>query len=822
LHKIVNVIYPKNFEGKIGFDTVRELIRKNCINRLGVAYVEKIRFVSDPQIISMLIDQTEEFRQLILSGSAFPLQDYVDVTSELKTLLIEGAVIDLDTLFGLKLSLTSIGDCFTFFKKKEDHEFPALKKLADEFSYNPDLSRIINRIIDDKGHIKDEASPELKRIRKELIQKSIAATKRIHSILQRTKKEGWANDDAELTIRNGRLVIPMSATHKRKIKGFVHDESATGQTVFIEPDEIFETNNEIKELENAEKREIYHILQEFTQLIRPDIPMILEGFRFLGLIDFIRAKALFALDINAAKPVLVTNPEVEWINARHPLLFLSHKAQNKKVVPMSLALNKDQRILVVSGPNAGGKSVCLKTVGLLQYMLQCGLLVSMDDQSQVGIFNDIFVNIGDEQSLEDDLSTYSSHLLAMKFFVSNANPSALFLIDEFGSGTEPRIGGAIAEAVLEKLNEKKAFGVITTHYANLKLLASNTEGVFNGAMMFDTQQLQPLYKLITGNPGSSFAIEIAEKIGLQNEVIQQAKKKVGTREIDFEKQLMELELQKSVLDKKEAEFKMADEFLSEMIDKYQRLSETIEGQKNNIIEKAKQEAKDLLAGTNSIIEKTIKEIKEKSAEKESTKLARNTLKEFAENITGGELSEKQVSQNIQKNENPKKKEKQKKTVVHILKTPIDKGDLVRVIGQTTVGEVLSCDKKDALVVFGTSKIKTTLSNLEKVDRKPVSEGHNFKYTTNKYSLDLDKKLTQFKISIDLRGFKAEEALNAIQRYIDEAMLLSIPEVRILHGKGNGVLRNIIREYLRSVKEVKNFRDEILEAGGHGITVVNFR
>lgn len=819
------MIYPKNFENKIGFDIVRDLIRKHCINRLGLDYVEQIEFLSDLPTISTLTDQTEEFRKIILSGATFPLQDYVDVTPELRNLLIEGSVIDLDTLFGLKISLISIDDCFDFFKKKEYSDLPALKKLADEFSCNPDLSGIINGIVDDKGHVKDDASPELRRIRRELILKSNAAAKRIMSILQKTKKEGWANEDAELTVRNGRLVIPITAAHKRKIKGFVHDESATGQTVFIEPDEIFEINNEIKDLENDEKREIYRILHEFTQLIRPDIPIILENFRFLGILDFIRAKALFAIDINASKPVITGKPEAEWINARHPLLFLSHKAQNKKVVPMSLALNQNQRILVVSGPNAGGKSVCLKTVGLLQYMLQCGLLVSMDDQSQVGIFNDIFVNIGDEQSLEDDLSTYSSHLLAMKFFISNASPSTLFLIDEFGSGTEPKIGGAIAEAVLEKLNEKKSFGVVTTHYANLKLFASNTDGIFNGAMMFDSGKLQPLYKLITGNPGSSFAIEIAEKIGLQNEVIQQAKKKAGSKEIDFERQLMDLELQKNTLEKKEAELKMADEFLAEMIDKYQNLSESLEIRKKEIMEKAREEARDLLNRSNSLIEKTIKEIREKNAEKESTKEVRTILKEFADNIAKPALPEKQKTQGkqlLQKDESFFKKEKQKKAVVHVIKTPIDKGDYVRVIGQTTVGEVLSCDNKEALVIFGNSKIKTTLSNLEKVDRKPDSAKQATTFSARKFSLDLDKKLAKFKTSIDIRGYKAEDALNYAQKYIDEALLLCIPEVRILHGKGNGILRNIIREYLRTVREVKSFRDETLEQGGHGITVVYFR
>ncbi len=813
------MIYPSNFENKIGFDLIREGVKKHCINSPGASFADRMHFSADLLLIQKLIDQTEEFRQILLSGSSFPLSDYADISVELKTLQLEGTVIDIETLFGLRISIVVFSECLNFFRKKTQEEIPELKKLSDEFSYNPKIAEIISQIIDDKGQIKDDASPDLKHIRKELIQKQNNASKRIHAILQKTKKEGWVSSDAELTIRNGRLVIPVAVAYKRKIRGFIHDESATGQTVFIEPDEIFEVNNEIKDLENAEKREIYKILTEFTKILRPEIPLILDSFRFLGIIDFIRAKAIFALDIIASKPALVAEPVIDWFNARHPLLFLSHKAQKKIVVPMSVSLNRESRILVISGPNAGGKSVCLKTIGLLQYMLQCGLLVSMDDQSQAGIFSDIFINIGDEQSIEDDLSTYSSHLLAMKVLIGKAGASTLFLIDEFGSGTEPRIGGAIAEAVLEKLNILNSFGVVTTHYANLKLFAANTSGVLNAAMMFDTKKLQPLYKLLTGNPGSSFAFEIAEKTGLQKEVLETAKKKADVKELDFEKQLQDLELQKDVLKKRETELKMADEFLSEMIDKYQKLSEKLEVQKTEIIEKARNKAEEIISGSNSIIEKIIKEIRESSADKEKTKLLRTELKIFSEQLqTNDTLEKKPVeSKTIQSST---KKNTDKK--VRVLESFIDKGDYVRIKGQSTVGEVLSCDSKEVLVLFGSSKIKTTKSNLEKVDKKPDLTSHKQRILNAGFSMNLDEKLSKFNTTIDLRGFRAEEALEAIAKYLDEALLLSISEVRILHGKGNGILRNVIKEFLRSVKEVKSTRDETLENGGHGITVVAFR
>lgn len=812
------MIFPKNFENKIGFDLIREAVKKHCINPLGQSFADKMSFSDNIGTVQKRIEQTEEFRQIILGGASFPISDYSDITEELRHLMIEGTVIDTETLFELKLSLQVFADCIEFFRKRTNEEIPELKKFSEEYSYNPILLQVILKIVDDKGQIKDDASPELKRIRKELIHKQGSASKRIQGILQKSKKEGWVSSDAELTIRNGRLVIPISATHKRKLRGFIHDESATGQTVYIEPDEIFEFNNELKELENAEKREIYNILSEFSQILRPEIPLTLDGFRFLGIIDFIRAKALFALDIVASKPILFQQPVVEWINARHPLLFLSLSTQGRVVVPMTVELNNVKRILVISGPNAGGKSVCLKTIGLLQYMLQCGLLVSMDDQSHMGIFKDLFVNIGDEQSIEDDLSTYSSHLLAMKLLINQANSSTLFLIDEFGSGTEPRIGGAIAEAVLEKLNNKRAFGVITTHYANLKLFAANTSGIFNGAMMFDTQKLQPMYKLLTGNPGSSFAFEIAEKIGLQKEILELAKSKTDIKELDFEKQLQELELQKEVLLQKESELKMADEFLAEMIEKYQKLSEKLELQKKEIIAKAQNQAEELLSKSNSIIEKTIKEIRESSADKDKTIIVRKELKAFSEDLLAKKNPSKKEAPTKQ---NPEAGKTQIKKV-KVLSTPIDKGDFVRISGQTTVGEVLSCDNKEAIVLFGSSKIKTTVSNLEKVDRKPDSRNQQQRLYKTNFSMKLEEKLSSFKASIDIRGFKAEEAISAISKYIDEAMLLNIPEVRILHGKGNGVLRNVIRELLHSIKEVRNVRDEILENGGHGITVVNFR
>ncbi|HNW97072.1 MAG TPA: Smr/MutS family protein [Bacteroidales bacterium] len=811
------MIYPYNFEQKTGFDTIRQSLKKLCLCRIGASFVDKMKFSDNKNQIVKLLEQTEEFRQILLLSEKFPTENYFDITPELSTISIEGTYLEKETLFDMKRSLTTIYECITFFRKDKENRFPKLNELTAAIEIDTSILKQLDRILDYKGNIKDDASPELFEIRKEITRKQVSVNKKLQQIINQVRKQGWAPDDIELTVRNGRTVIPMTAAYKRNIHGFIHDESATGQTVFIEPEEAFEMNNEIRELENAEKREIIKILIQFADFIRPEIDDLIKCYHFLGVIDFIRAKALYALQTNSQKPDVVSETLINWVKAKHPLLFLNHKSQKKEIVPLNIKLDKESHILVISGPNAGGKSVCLKTVGLLQYMLQCGMLVPMESYSEAGIFSKIFIDIGDEQSLENDLSTYSSHLLNMKHFMNHADEKTLFLIDEFGTGTEPNIGGAIAESTLEKLNEKKSFGVVTTHYANLKLLAEKNPGIINGAMLFDTDKMKPRYELSIGKPGSSFAFEIAETIGLQKDVMKKAKEKAGIKQISFDRQLQNLDVQKKNLDQKEEQLKVADDFLAEMIDKYQNLYDELEKRKKEIISKAREEAANMLDDTNKIIENTIKEIKETQAEKEKTSIARKKLDDFKEKLIAKKNTDEDGS-SIRRI-----KDKNKKVPVKILQTPIEKGDYVRISGQELIGEVIGIDNKEALIVFGTTQIKTKIDKLEKVSHEDFkSQSGRYKSSGKKVLFDINEKIKNFKISIDIRGMRVDEALSALQNYIDDAVLLSVPEVRILHGKGDGILRKITRDYLRKVKEVKHLEDEILEKGGHGITVVYFR
>jgi len=798
------MIYPKNFEQKIGFDTIRQMLKDNCLSSIGEKFVEKIYFSYNFELIKKLICQVEEFRQILMFEDGFPIQDYYDLIPELNRIKIKGTIIDLEKLFDLKSSLNTIFQCLIFFKKTESEKYPYLKELSKDVIIEKQLLQHIDKIIDDKGKIKDNASQKLKDIRNELIRKQSFIDKKISQTLTASKKAGWTSGDVEATVRNGRLVIPVLVANKRKIKGFIHDESATGQTIFIEPADIFDINNEIRELENAEKREIIKILTEFTNYLYPQIEDLKNAFRYLGLLDFIRAKAKFAISIEAVKPVIINEPLIDWKRAMHPLLYLSHKNQNKIIEPLDINLDKKNRILIISGPNAGGKSVCLKTVGLIQYMLQSGLLVPLKEDSELGIFKNIFIDIGDEQSLEKDLSTYTSHLLNLKYFVLNADEGSLILIDEFGTGTEPQLGGAIAEAVLEKINEKKAFGVITTHYSNLKLFADKTGGIINGAMLFDSKNMQPLYELKIGKPGSSFAFEIARKIGFPKIILKNAENKTGKKQLDFDKQLQQLEVEKLEIDKKQTGLKVADEFLSEIINKYESLVEKIESTKESIISRAKEEAMEILNGSNKLIENTIREIREIQAEKEKTKKLRKKLKEHKEKI----IRKKPVEQL-----KPLLEKKKIKTV----DTSINVGDFVKIADQDTIGEVIEISDEDALITFNTVKFRTPINKLKKALGKEKVE-----ISQSSYSSIISDKIANFKLSIDVRGKRAEEAISVVRQYVDEAILLNMKEVNILHGKGDGILRDVIREYLSTVQEIKRYKDQHIERGGHGITVVMFR
>ena len=662
-----------------------------------------------------------------------------------------------------------------------------------------------------EGNVRDNASATLLEIRRDLSRMVHQIDKKIAQALTQAKLDKLVPSDTEIAIREGRAVIPINSSNKRRISGVIIDESATGQTSFIEPTEVFELRNSIRELELAEKREIVKILIELADELRPSIPIIKTSLDFAGHLDFLRAKSLLAIETGSLKPVLLNKQSFSWIQARHPLLMLSLKKQKREIVPSDISLDENNRILIISGPNAGGKSVLLKTVGLLQYMLQCGLLIPVLDTSDAGIFDHLFIDIGDQQSIENDLSTYSSHLHNIKNLLEVAGPTTLFLIDEFGAGTEPQSGGAIAEAVLETLNDKKSFGVVTTHYANLKLLASNHVGFLNGAMLYDTKHMKPLFVLKTGRPGSSFAFEIALNISFPKDVLEKAGEKVGYAKLDFDKQMQDLEAEKLELAQKEKQLQQADEMLAGLINRYTLLKDNLDKKQKEILEKASQQAQGILNKSNQIIEKTIREIKQSQAEAATTKKLRAEIKEFTEQV-----SEIPIIEAVPEKEViiPEEKATNK---------PVIKGSRVRMIGQHESGEVIDIHGSDATVAFNTVTLKVKTENLEVLQanspvRKSVNRGQAYQNMVN----DMNARMANFRITIDVRGKRADETETLIQRYIDEAIMLHVNEVSILHGKGNGVLRSIIRNYLSGIPEVKQFSDASLETGGSGITLVTMK
>jgi DNA mismatch repair protein MutS2 len=809
------MIYPGNFEQKIGFDRIRELLRQQCISELAGRHVDSMRFEQGHGRVQELLNQAEEFRQILLSGRSFPNSGYFDLTAEIRRTRPEGTYMETEILFDLRSSLQTINQCLHFLRDDGQELHPALQKLAGDLEPEEELLRQIDRIIDDRGMVRDAASAGLKEIRDDLKRKRLSINGRIKKSMQAAKQAGHAPDEAEVTIRSGRLVIPVLAASKRQVKGFIHDESATGQTVYIEPTEVFDLNNDIRKLENAERREVIRILTAFTDNVRPLAGKLLLMYDFLGMIDFIRAKAKLAMLINGIRPVVKPFPLFNWRNARHPLLYLALKEQGKPVVPMDIELNNRQRILVISGPNAGGKSVCLKTAGLLQYMLQCGLPVPMEENSEAGIFKDIFLDIGDEQSLENDLSTYSSHLINIKFFIRKGNRNTLFLIDEFGTGTEPHLGGAIAEAALHALNRHKAFGIVTTHYANIKHMAGKESGIINGAMLFDTREMRPLYMLKTGKPGSSFAFEIARRIGFPEEVLSHAASITGHSQIDFEKQLQELETEKMLLEKEKEQFGVADGFLSEMIDKYEKLLEELNTRKAQIVEAARNEAENIILGANRLIEKTIKDIREAEAEKEKTRALRKKMEKEAEKIV-----EKKPGKDVS---TAAKKPPEEQSGIYDPGPP-SVGDLVEIKTYNTSGELISIKGKTATVAIGALRIRVPLKDLVKL-RRSEKEGKKESRKSPAYRSimhDINRRAANFKPSIDLRGKRAAEALSELQSWLDDAIMLSMKDLSILHGTGDGILRKVIREYLQNIEEIEHFRDAHVEHGGQGITEVRLR
>lgn len=830
------MIYPQNFEQKIGFDQIRQLLKDKCLSTLGEERVNEMNFSDHFEEVDELLNQVAEFVRIIQEEDNFPDQFFFDVRPSLKRIRIEGMYMDEQELFDLRRSLETIRDIIRFLQRNDEEEsdcpYPSLKKLAGDITVFPQLITKIDGILNKYGKIKDNASTELSRIRRELANTMGSISRSLNNILRNAQSEGYVDKDVAPTMRDGRLVIPVAPGLKRKIKGIVHDESASGKTVFIEPAEVVEANNRIRELEGDERREIIRILTEFSNTLRPSIPEILQSYEFLAEIDFIRAKSHFAIQTNSIKPSLENEQLLDWTMAVHPLLQLSLAKHGKKVVPLDIELNLKQRILIISGPNAGGKSVCLKTVGLLQYMLQCGMLVPMHERSHVGLFGSIFIDIGDEQSIEDDLSTYSSHLTNMKIMMKNCNERSLILIDEFGGGTEPQIGGAIAEAVLKRFNIKGTFGVITTHYQNLKHFAEDHEGVVNGAMLYDRHLMQALFQLQIGNPGSSFAVEIARKIGLPEDVIADASEIVGSEYINADKYLQDIVRDKRYWEGKRQTIRQREKHMEETIARYQAEMEELQKSRKEIIRQAKEEAERLLQESNARIENTIRTIKEAQAEKEKTRLVRQELADFREsidNLTSKEQEDKiaRKMEKLKEKQNRKKEKKQNGTkeqpaVQQTPKaTPITEGCPVRIKGQSSVGEVLEINGKNAVVAFGSIKTTVKTERLERSNAIPQKqESAKSSFVSNQTQDSMYEKKLNFKQDIDVRGMRGDEALQAVTYFVDDAILVGMSRVRILHGTGTGILRTLIRQYLQTIPGVRHFADEHIQLGGAGITVVD--
>jgi len=810
-------------EDKLGFTKIRELLAAECTNALAERMVGEMAFSSSYDRVVRELQQTEEFRQILVLENSFPSQDFIDLTDELVRLRVGNTVIEQEALFDLRCSLHTIGDCLRFLLRDDPVRYPLLYELAKRVEIDPAITKAISKIVDDKGEIYDNASPTLLDIRRQMARKRNEVDVQINRQLARAKHEGWAPDGAEVTIRNGRMVIPMLDTHRRKIKGLIHDESATRQTAFLEPSEVVELNNDLRELEFAEQHEIRRILAQFTELIRPRLDALENAYWFLARIDFIRAKARLALTLRCGRPIVDNITKINWLEARHPLLYLNRKDE---VVPFDISLDDDRHILIVSGPNAGGKSVCLKAVGLIQYMLQCGMLVPCRETSEFGIFDSVFIDIGDQQSIDNDLSTYTSHLQNMKRLLETADGNTLFLLDELGGGTEPRSGCAIAEALLEELHRRHAFGVVTTHFADLKLLADRCPGIVNGAMLFDTEQMKPLYRLSIGHPGSSFAFEIAQNIGFPPEVLKAAAGKVGGEMLNFEHQLQQIELDKQEVQRKQTELEVADQFLAEVTEKYQKLTQQLQDKKYDILSAARKEAQQILADANRTVEQTISSIKEAQAERESTLKARQRMKAEAERIA--------LDQERHDEEHAKAKretsvaapapEPASKADDEGQEAPIGVGSIVRIDGQDTFAQVVEMKGKKAVVESNSIRMTIALNRLTGTRKKVLPVEKLSRQNSRFQSIydDINEKRKTFNPTLDLRGQRADEALDNLQHFLDDAQLLSEKELRILHGKGYGILKQIIRDFLQSNRDVRSFHSERLELGGDGITVVQLK
>ena len=795
------MLYPVNFEHKIGFDSVRSLIDEKCAGSWGVEEAEKISFSNDFDTIVASLTLINEMMSLITDSNALPVPVVIDLRQQFADTKAEGTFLETKDLIALKKNISTLRELVKFISDADPNRFPSLINFVKDTFTFANIENRIDSIINRFGDVKDNASPNLAQIRRDIIISQNSVSKIMRSVLNKAAEDGLIDKDVTPSLREGRLVIPVSSMNKRRIPGIVHDESATGKTVFIEPTAVVEVNNRIRELENEERREIIRILTEFTNFVRPFYDDILNSCLLVAKIDAIRAKALFSIDIKAIKPYLYSDCRIDWYEARHPLLEKSLTRQGKKIQPLNIRLNKKQRILLISGPNAGGKSVCLKTAGLLQYMLQCGLPIPIHERSNAGIFQSIFIDIGDEQSIENDLSTYSSHLINMKNCIKYSNGKSLLLIDEFGTGTEPQLGGAIAEAVLNRLNTNHVYGIITTHYTNLKHYAAQTEGIVNAAMLYDRNKMQPLFMLSIGTAGSSFAIEIARKIGLPDDVINAASKIVGEEQIDFDKHLQDVARDKRYWEQKRAKIKEEEKKLQSLTEHYDALVQDIKKKEKEIIRNAKEEASQIIKNSNAKIENTIRAIKESAADKNITQTERRELENFKKSLD---------------------KQLEKQPDIKQLKD-FHKGDRVRIKGQNIAGTIDAVNGKTAIVFFGQIKSTVDVSKLEHLTASQLKEME--KYSTNavanaKKGFDMRERQLNFSQDIDVRGMRVDEALQAVIYFLDDAQMFNVSRVRILHGTGTGALKSAIRDYLYQSSIVKSFKDEHVQFGGAGITVVD--
>lgn len=820
------MIYPENFESKIGFDRIRQLLSDNCLSPMGHEIVNMVRFQTDRESIVFNISAIWEFQQLLRFEDNFPSEHYYKVTDCLNKIRIAGSFPEVHEVFDLKRSLETVKSILGFFKKKEDNSYPVLRSICSKIKIYPYVLDSLDRIIDKNGNIKDNASTRLREIRSDIAAKNALVSKRLNAILKAAQADGLVEPDTAASVRNGRGVIPVNSSDKRKIAGLIHDQSASGKTVYIEPSEIVEINNEIVELEYEERREIVRILTALADDIRPYIDELVESNDFLGRIDFLRAAALLGNQLGSSRPVISDRPGIFWRKAVHPILYLTFsKLRDRKVIPLDIKLDERERILLISGPNAGGKSVCLKTVGLIQYMIQCGLTVPVGEGSESGIFLNIFIDIGDEQSIDNDLSTYSSHLINMKYFLKNASKGTLVLIDEFGAGTEPMLGGAIAEAILGELAGMGVSGVLTTHYTNLKHFASLTEGIVNGAMLFDNHLMQPLFLLSTGKPGSSFAFEIARKIGLPEDVLKMASEKAGIKNINYDRHLRDIARDKRYWETKRQNIRQHEKRLEELIQEYEKELAGAKNLRKEIIVKAKNEAESLLNASNRTIENTIREIKESQAEKERTREARQKLGDFRAALA----VEEQHSETRSEEKLAKLSLKVKKIRPAIIKkepgipdkdeNPFKQGDAVRMTETMAAGEVIKTDGKIAQIETGSLKLIVPVGKLERISRAELRK--SLKTNQPSYQPDpaLEERKINFRPEIDIRGVRGEEAINIVRDFIDNALMVQHSHLRILHGKGNGILRQLVREYLATLNVIKEFHDESVQLGGSGITVI---